>query len=122
LGTVSPSDGSNNYVKVFNSSNVNSSDDFNVNDLADQGFAAAMIAATEDSPIGSGFGFMLLISDGVIRKIIGLVKLHLEHSQMTVCTIERLVPVLLVNHGNVYLIAVITLTMRSKTRILAMSI
>lgn len=55
LGTVSPSDGSNNYVKVFNSSNVNSSDDLTVNDLADQGFAAAMIAATEDSPIGSGW-------------------------------------------------------------------
>lgn len=55
LGTVSPSDGSNNYVKVFNSSNVNSSDNLTVNDLADQGFAAAMIAATEDSPIGSGW-------------------------------------------------------------------
>lgn len=55
LGEVSPSDGSNNYVKVFNSSNVNSSDDLTVNDLADQGFAAAMIAATEDSPIGSGW-------------------------------------------------------------------
>lgn len=55
LGAVSPSDGSNNYVKVFNSSNVNSSDDLTVNDLADQGFAAAMIAATEDSPIGSGW-------------------------------------------------------------------
>ena len=55
LGEVSPSDGSNNYVKVFNSSNVNSSDNLTVNDLADQGFAAAMIAATEDSPIGSGW-------------------------------------------------------------------
>lgn len=55
LGAVSPSDGSNNYVKVFNSSNVNSSDNLTVNDLADQGFAAAMIAATEDSPIGSGW-------------------------------------------------------------------
>ena len=59
LGTVSPSDGSNNYVKVFNSSNVNSSDDLTVNDLADQGFAAAMIAATEDSPIGSGWFHVL---------------------------------------------------------------
>lgn len=55
LGTVSPSDGSNNYVKVFNSGNVNHSDNLTVNDLADQGFAAAMIAATEDSPIGSGW-------------------------------------------------------------------
>lgn len=53
--TYPPSDGSNNYVKVFNSSNVNSSDNLTVNDLADQGFAAAMIAATEDSPIGSGW-------------------------------------------------------------------
>lgn len=53
--TYPPSDGSNNYVKVFNSSNVNHSDDLTVNDLADQGFAAAMIAATEDSPIGSGW-------------------------------------------------------------------
>lgn len=53
--TYPPSDGSNNYVKVFNSLNVNSSDDLTVNDLADQGFAAAMIAATEDSPIGSGW-------------------------------------------------------------------
>lgn len=55
LGTVPPSDGSNNYVKVFNSSNVNHSDNLTVDDLADQGFAAAMIAATEDSPIGSGW-------------------------------------------------------------------
>lgn len=59
LGTVSPSSGSNNYVKVFNSSNVNHSDNLTVNDLADQGFAAAMIAATEDSPIGSGWFHVL---------------------------------------------------------------
>lgn len=64
LGTVSPSDGSNNYVKVFNSSNVNSSDDLTVNDLADQGFAAAMIAATEDSPIGSGWFHVLNLGWG----------------------------------------------------------
>ena len=57
--TYPPSDGSNNYVKVFNSSNVNHSDDLTVNDLADQGFAAAMIAATEDSPIGSGWFHVL---------------------------------------------------------------
>ena len=57
--TYPPADGSNNYVKVFNSSNVNSSDDLTVNDLADQGFAAAMIAATEDSPIGSGWFHVL---------------------------------------------------------------
>ena len=57
--TYPPSDGSDNYVKVFNSSNVNHSDDLTVNDLADQGFAAAMIAATEDSPIGSGWFHVL---------------------------------------------------------------
>lgn len=116
LGAVSPSDGSNNYVKVFNSSNVNSSDDLTVNDLADQGFAAAMIAATEDSPIGSGWFHALNLGWGN-SKIIGLVRLHLEHNRMTVCTIEQLELVLLANHGSVCLIAVITLTMRSKTKI-----
>lgn len=47
--------GSKNYVKVYNSGTINSSDNLTVNDLADQGFAVGMFAATEDSPIGSGW-------------------------------------------------------------------
>lgn len=56
---LAPVSGSQHYVKVFNSENVNHSDNLTVNDLADQGFAAAMIAATEDSPIGSGWFHVL---------------------------------------------------------------
>lgn len=52
---LAPVSGSQHYVKVFNSGNVNSSNNLTVNDLADQGFAAAMIGATEDSPTGSGW-------------------------------------------------------------------
>lgn len=52
---LAPVSGSQHYVKVFNSGNVNNSNNLTVNDLADQGFAAAMIGATEDSPTGSGW-------------------------------------------------------------------
>lgn len=52
---LAPVSNSNNYVKVYNSSTINSSDTLTVNDLADQGFAVGMIASTEDSPIGSGW-------------------------------------------------------------------
>jgi hypothetical protein len=44
--------GSNNYVKVYNSNNVGGSSSVTFNDLAKQGFAAAMIHAAEDSPRG----------------------------------------------------------------------
>ena len=47
-----PESGSNNYVKVYNSNNVGSSSSVTFNDLAKQGFAAAMIHAAEDSPRG----------------------------------------------------------------------
>lgn len=65
---LAPVSNSNNYVKVYNSSTINSSDTLTVNDLADQGFAAAMIAATEDSPIGSGWFHALNMGWGNSRK------------------------------------------------------
>jgi hypothetical protein len=43
------------YIKVYNSGEIGDSDSVTVNDLASQGFATGMIAATEDSPIGSGW-------------------------------------------------------------------
>ena len=47
-----PESGSNNYIKVYNSNNVGGSSSVTFNDLAKQGFAAAMIHAAEDSPRG----------------------------------------------------------------------
>lgn len=43
------------YIKVYNSGEIGDSNSVTVNDLASQGFATGMIAATEDSPIGSGW-------------------------------------------------------------------
>lgn len=48
-----PSSGSNRYMKVYNSNEVVGSDTVTVNDLAKQGFAAAMIhSGAEDHPMG----------------------------------------------------------------------
>lgn len=65
---LAPVSNSNNYVKVYNSSTINSSDTLTVNDLADQGFAVGMIASTEDSPIGSGWFHALNMGWGNSRK------------------------------------------------------
>jgi len=48
-----PASGSNNYIKVYNSNNVGGSSTVTFNDLAKQGFAAAMIHAAEDNPRGA---------------------------------------------------------------------
>ena len=49
-----PLSNQNNYVRVYNSSNINGgSTKVSVNDLAKQGFAAAMINSATDNPLGS---------------------------------------------------------------------
>ena len=51
--TFTPAAGSLNYVKVWNSSNVGSNDNYSVNDLAKQHFAMAMVNNATDNPAGA---------------------------------------------------------------------
>lgn len=51
--TFTPAANSDNYIKVYNSSNISGSSTVTVNDLAKQGFAAAMLYASTDNPFGA---------------------------------------------------------------------
>lgn len=50
--SAAPSAGSLNYVQVLNSSNINNSDSYTVNDLSKHHFAQGMINAATDNPLG----------------------------------------------------------------------
>lgn len=50
--SAAPSAGSLNYVQVLNSSNINGSDSYTVNELAKHHFAQGMINAATDNPLG----------------------------------------------------------------------
>ena len=51
--TFAPASGSNDYVRVYNSSNVNGSTSVTFNDLAKQHYAMGMINAATDNPYGA---------------------------------------------------------------------
>lgn len=53
LGYMPPSSGSQYYVRVFNSANINSSSELTFNDFAKQHYAMGMIYAAEDNPYGT---------------------------------------------------------------------
>lgn len=53
LGNMPAASGSDYYMKVYNSNSVGQNSSVSVNDLAKQGFAAAMIHSSTDNPVGA---------------------------------------------------------------------